>query len=303
MYYSGGVGRAKAPRAPRAYKGQMCGIHIPGLPAVEGGSPDPSLVLSWFYSRYTDPADRKAIRAAWKLEGYLDPLTSWPDDRAFELSPSRHADMLEELCADGLRPCEMLGSKLYDPHDDGAGTLANINPVLDELAKRDVVSRYCVGFEMDLWNTFESLQVIVDGVSARVKPMGRPLYVHFSPGYADWRPNVPGSTFADYWNRQVGKLTGLLHQRVQAWSNEEWQARVVDVLQRFAGYFGVSPDSGFGHPFDFIELEISADDQYWGRITEEQGNQLGSFILGTPAVQGPTGVLVGVMGSGNGQLS
>lgn len=297
--YFGGVASARAPVAPRAYFGNMCGVHVPGLPPVDGGSPDPTLVLSWFYPRY-DADSRRRIRDQWHAQHLPDVLLSWPDDRAFGLTRDQHADACGELCADGFQPADMLGSKLYDPQDDGWGTLENIRPVLETLAERDVVSRYCVGFEMNLWNTFESLQVIVDGVSAIVKPQNRPLYVHFSPGYADWRPNVPGSTFADYWNQQVGKLTGLFHQRVQQWSDAEWQARVVDVLERFAGNFGVVPDSGFGHPFDFIELEINADDQYWGRQSEADGDRLAQFILGTPASVGPLGP-VPVMGSGNGR--
>lgn len=288
-----------APRAPRSYRGQMCGVHVSGLPFVDGGAADPSLVLSWFYGRYT-ATDRAKIRAQWKEQQAIDVLVSWPDDRGFGLSIGQHVELCRELCADGLRPAEMLSSKVYDPHDDAAGTLANIRPALTALLAEDVVSRYCTGFEMDLWNSFDSLQAITDGLAAAIVPK-RPLYVHFSPGYADWRPDHPGSTFADYWNQQVGKLTGLWHQRNQSWSNDEWRARVVDVLERFAGGFGVVPDSGFGHPFDFIELEISADDQFYGRITEADGNALGSFILATPPVEGPAGLVV-VMGSGNGEL-
>ena len=286
-----------APAAPRTYRGQMCGVHVPNLPPVDGGADDPTLVLSWFYGRYS-PEDRARIRAQWKAQQAIDVLLSWPDDRAFGLSVQQHVNLCRELCADGLRPADMLSSKVYDPHNDIEGTLANIRPALVALIAEDVVSRYGTGFEMDLWNTYDSLQGITDGIAALVVPK-RPLYVHFSPGYADWRPDRPGSTFADYWNAQVGKLTGLWHQRVQAWDNAMWRARVVDVLERFAGNYGVVPDSGFGHPFDFIELEISADDQFYGRITEAQGNALGQFILATPPSSGPAG-LVYVIGSGNG---
>lgn len=293
------TGSVTAPKAPRTYKGQMCGIHVPGLPPVDGGSSDASLVLSWFYSRY-GANDRAKIRQAWKARGYFDVLLSWPDDRAFGLSVGQHVAMCRELCANGFRPCDMMSSKVYDPANDAPGTLRNVLPAINALIAEDVVSRYCDGFEMDLWNTFDSLQGITDGIAALVVPK-RPLYVHFSPGYADWRPDHPGSTFADYWNVQVGKLTGLLHQKVEAWDEPLWQARVVDVLERFAGGFGVNPDSGFGHPFDFVELEISADDQFYGRVSEHEGDKLGSFILTTPPSMGPLGP-VPVQGSGNGQL-
>lgn len=297
----GGIGGpVKAPIAPRVYKGQMCGIRLAGAPPVGGGSADASLILSWFYSRY--PADWRAkIRAAYLTAGYLDVLVSWTDDHAFGLTAAQHVSMLQELTAAGLRPAEMLSSKIYCPQDDAVGTLEIVNEVLPLLVKADCVSRYCVGFEMNLWNTYDSLQGIIDGVKAWVVP-ARPLAVHFSPGYADWRPDRPGSTFADFWNPNVGKLSALWHQAVPDWTDAEYQARLADVLARFAGGFNVSPDSGFGHPFDCTALEITAEPQFDGQMTEAQGNIRAHVALATPPASGPLG-LVPVMGSGNGSKS
>lgn len=295
--YLGATVTVKAPIAPRWYRGNLCGVHVSNLPPIDGGAPDPTLVLSWFYPRF-QPDKRADMRAEWRRRRYLDVLLSWPDDRAFGLSASQHADMCAELCGEGFQPVDMLSSKVYDPKDDGSATLVNILPALNILLTRDVVSRYCVGWEMNLWNTNKSLQQIIDGVTALTVPAKRPTYVHFSPGYADWRPDHPGSTFAEFWNAQVGKLTGLFHQRDQSWTNDLWRAKVIDVLERFAGGYGVVSDNGFGHPFDFIALESSADDQFWGRVTEAQGDALGAFILATPPVHG-----VFVQGSGNGCLS
>lgn len=288
-----------APVAPRSYRGNMCGVRVPGLPPVDGGAPDPSLVLSWFYARY-DPASRARIRQAWRARGYLDVLVSWPDDRAFGLSPAQHVAICQELAADGFRPCNMLSSKYYDPRDDGLGTLAHIVEGLAACVQADCCSRYAVGFEMDLWNTFESLQVITEGCAKWARSVRRPLYVHFSGGIADWRPNHPGSTFAEYWNAQVGLLSGLLHQRDLNWPMEEYRPRLQDILARFAGHFGVAPDSGFGHPFDLIELEITAQPQYLGQCSEAEGDALGTYALETPGMTGPAGLCT-VLGSGNGQ--
>lgn len=288
----------RAPVAPRIYRGQMCGIHLAGAPAVEGGAADSSLILSWFYGRY-EPEWRARIRSAYIAQGYPDVLVSWTDDRAVGCSPFDHVALLQELCADGLRPCEMLSSKVYCPQDDAVGTLAIINEVLPMLVEADCVSRYCVGFEMNLWNTYSSLQGIIDGIAAQVVPV-RPLSVHFSPGYADWRPDHPGSTFADFWNPNVGKLSSLWHQAVTTWTNEEYQFRLGDVLARFAGNFNVSPDSGFGHPFDCVALEITASDQFNG-MSEYDGDRRATVALNTPPASGPAGK-VAVMGSGNGEL-
>ena len=292
-FYGGALQRpATAPLAPRAYAGQMCGVHVPSLPPVAGGGADDSLVLSWFYPRYENPTDRARIREAWGTK-YPDALMSWQDDAAASFSYEQIVESRQELCAAGFRPCEMLASKYYSPAKDGPGTWALIQPMLERFIAADCISRYCVGWELDLFNDYTSLQYLIDKIAPLVAP--RPLYVHFSPGYADWRPDHPGSTFAEFWNAQVGKLTGLLHQAVTTWSEDEYRGRLTDILERFAGGFGVVPDSGFGHPFDLVELEITAIDQFNGHCTEEQGDARARFALGTPAVKG-----VSVMGSGNG---
>ena len=76
---------------------------------------------------------------------------------------------------------------------------------------------------------------------------------------------------------------------------------ICDVLTRFAGNFNVSPDSGFGHPFDDVELEITATLQFNGDMTEADGNSWGQWAIDTPPQGGPAG-LVGVQGSGNGAM-
>ncbi len=290
-----GAGAVRAPSAPRTYQGNMCGVHVPGLAPIEGGAADASLVLSWFYPRYAANW-RAAMRAVWKDRGDLDVLLSWPDDRGFGLSANQHVSMCQELAADGFRPCDMLSSKVYDPRDDAAGTLANIQPALSLLLASDAVSRYCVGWELNLWNSPQSLQAITDGLAAQIVPSGRPLYVHFSSGVFAWQPD--GEDTAAYWAANVGKLTGILHQRDPSSSPTcpTYQARIVDCLQRFAGGFNFPPDSGFGHPFDFIALEITAQPQFNGQMDEATGDAWGTCALTTP----PSGA-VRVQGSGNGQ--
>ncbi len=78
-----------------------------------------------------------------------------------------------------------------------------------------------------------------------------------------------------------------------------YQARIVDCLQRFAGQFFYPPDSGFGHPFDFVALEITAVDQFNGDMSEADGNTWGDTAISVPPEHGPLGP-VSVMGSGNG---
>lgn len=287
-----------APIAPRVYRGDM-GVFIPGAPDVgAGGVTD--LVLSFMYPRYP-PAFRAVIRQVWRARQSLDVLLSWQDDVQGGLSLRQVVDVRLELCALGFRPCEWLASKYYMPADDAAATLAIMEPALAAFLAADCISRYCVGGELDLWNQYQALQAMTDAIAPRVNAIGRTLAVHFSTNRADWRPDHPGSTFAEYWNPNQGKLSGgLWFQADSAASDADLQAEMIPILERFAGNAGVVSDSGFGHPFDCHAVEISLQKMFDGGMDQAECDRRGRVLLATPAQGGPAG-LVSVMGSGNGQ--
>lgn len=283
--------------APREYCGNMCGVHVPGLPPVYGSGDDPTLVMSWFVDyRYT-LEQRDQIRAVWRAHGYLDVLLSWPDSRAIGMSAADFGALMQEYLRAGFRPAVMLCSKVYDP-PDVPGILANIQPVLPYLV--GITPRMCVGWELSLWLSPTQVQELIDALCPLFTPAGTKCYVHFQQGYFAFQQD--GHTTADFWNLQVGKLTGIFFQRDLNESTETFLERVSDdCLPRFAGGYGFVSDSGFGHPFDFIGLELSAQDQFNGDWTTQQGDALGASMLALPPVTGPTGFTVRVMGSGNGQ--
>jgi hypothetical protein len=294
----GGHGLSRAPVAPRVYRGDM-GVFINGAPDVGAGG-DQNLVLSFMYPRY--PASfRATIRGVWQQRQSLDVLLSWQDDAAYGIPLGQIVAIRQELCAEGFRPCEWMASKVYMPRDDAAGTLAIMEPTLAAFLAADCISRYCVGGELDLWNSYDSLQAITDAMAPRVNGIGRTLSVHFSTNRADWRPDHPGSTFAEYWNPNVGKLEGLWFQADSSASDANLQAEMIPILERFAGNAGCSPDSGFGHPFDCHAVEISLQAMFDGNMGQAECDRRGSVLLATPPQGGPAG-LVNVMGSGNGQL-
>ena len=292
-----GRSRTVAPRAPRTYRGDM-GVFIDGAPDVGAGGA-PNLVLSFMYPRY--PATfRAVIRGAWRARQSLDVLLSWQDDAAYGIALGPCVAARQELCAEGFRPCEWLSSKVYSPRDDAAGTLAIMEPTLAAFLAADCISRYCVGAELDLWNTYDSLQAMTDAIAPRVNGIGRTLDVHFSTNRADWRPDHPGSTFAEYWNPNKGKLSGLWFQSDSSASDADLQAEMIPILARFAGNDNVVPDSGFGHPFDCHAVEISLQKMFDGGMTQAECDRRGRVLLATPPQGGPAGPVV-VMGSGNGQ--
>ena len=283
--------------APRFWKANMCGTRVEGIEPVAGGAGDASLVLSWFYDRYT-ATSREKIRAAWQAKGLTHVLLSWPDSRAVGQSVEQFKATCQELITAGFFPCVFLSSKDHDPHD-ASTVFVGLQPVLDALV--GIVPMFCVGWELSLWLSPTDVQTLIDGMASRLlKQPGTRLYVHFQEGYSSFQQ--PDHFFADFWNLNVGKLTGVLHQKVLSQTPAEYRGEsggLIDVLQRFAGNFGVSPDSGFGHPFDCVACEITAMPQFNGTVREDAGNALGRWAIETPAQIGPAG-MVGVMGSGNG---
>lgn len=276
--------------APRTWKGNMCGIRVPGLPSVPGGAADPTLFLSWFYDRY-DAETRVGIRLHMKAKGYTHWLVSWPDSRSVGSTPQAFLAMCQELIADGFFPCVFLTSKDYDNPDVGS-ILADLATVLPLLI--GVVPMFCIGWELSLWLSPTQVQQLIDAIAPQcLTREGTLVYVHWQQGYLSFQQ--PGEDTAAFWWLNVGKLTGDLHQRVLDWDKPMYQARIVDCLQRFAGQFNFPTDSGFGHPFDFVALEITAQPQFDGSMSEEEGNLWGDTAVSTPPVGS-----VAVMGSGNG---
>ncbi len=278
---------------PRTYSGNMCGIYIDGLPPVPGGAANPALVLSWFLDRY-QPADQARIKAAWKARGLTDVLVSWPDSRAAGASVGSFAAFCDGLYQEGFQPCVFLCSKDYDP-PSVPEIQARIAPLLPLLKQH--IGRLCVGWELSLWLSPTQVQQLIDWLSPQVNPWGGRLYVHFQVEYASFQQ--PDHTFADFWNLNIGKLTGILYQADVNWTPAFLQAKLKDVLDRFAGQFFCSPDSGFGHPFDCIGLELQAEAAFNDNVSEAEQNLYAWAAVSTPPTLGPFGP-VSVMGAGNG---
>ena len=192
----------------------------------------------------------------------------------------------------------MLLSKDFDPHHDPDECLRRAEEVLPWLLTPRRASRICIGWELSLWLSPSEAQFLVDQIAPRCQAYGVKTYVHFEQHFSHY--GADGELFFQYWNRQVGKLTGLWHQRDLTWREAEYQARLKDILDRFAGGFLTVTDNGFGQPFDCVAFEITASNQFNDGMTEQEGNRWGRVAIETPKAVGPAGEVT-VMGSGNGQ--
>lgn len=270
--------------APRFWKGNMCGVRVPGAPAVPGGAKDTSLILSWFYDRYPENW-RAVIRRGWKEKEITHVVLSWPDTRSVGTSLDQFKAICQELIDDGFYPCVFLSSKDHD-RADVSTILAGLESVLDALV--GLVPIFCIGWELSLWLSPTQVQQLINAISQRVHqhPETR-LYVHFQEGYPSFQQ--PGNTVANFWNPNVGKLTGLLYQKILSQNDAQFLDSLKDCLERFGGGFGMVKG------FDFVALELTAMQQFNGTCSEAEGDRIGQLAIDAPKVNG-----VGVMGSGNG---
>lgn len=268
--------------APRQYRGNMCGIRVPGAPPVPGGAADPSLILSWFYDRY--PADvRAVIRDAWKGREEVDVLLSWPDSRAVGATPDSFVATCRELVAAGLRPAVMLCSKDHDPHNV-QGVIQNIDAIYGKLLAERCVHRLCIGWELSLWLSPTDVQTLIDRYGPTALANQVQMFVHFQEGYGSFQQD--GKHFADFWNPNVGKLSGLFHQKVLAQNRNQYQfdsGGLHDILIRFGGGAGCTADRGDGTPFSLIALEITAMNQFNDGMSEQEGDSWGATAMQTPS--------------------
>lgn len=292
------------PAAPnlRWFRGDLCGVEVPGLPAVTGGAVNASTVLSWFLDRYS-PANQALIIATYKARGYTHFLLSWPDSRSGNgQSIAQFVATCQMVQANGLYPVVFLASKDYDGVDPNP---ASLDAIMAALLAGACVPIACVGWELDLFNTPGApIQALINHVAATLVPTAN-LYVHFSQWISSWQAN--GQLGSVFWAANVGKLTGILYQRhlVQEASCGDHQARLDDFQVRFGnGAAGWPQDSGFGHPFDTVAFESSASPRFDGGLTEAQARARGDQSICTPAVAITSGPYAGtnyvIQGYGNG---
>jgi hypothetical protein len=281
---------AGIPSTKRWFKGNFCGVHVAGLPVINGSSSDPTLVFSPFLDRYS-PGDQARILTAHLAHGYTHFKLSWPDSRDGNgQSIAQFVATCLAVQTAGFYPVVFLAAK---GNDDPANYNNIVGPVVSALVAAGVLPICCVGWELSLWMSPTQVQQAIDFLVSQgiTEAQGHNLYVHFQTGYAAFQQ--PGNFTSAFWQANVGKLTGLLWQADPAWSCGFLQAKANDVQVRCAGQDGWPNDSGFGHPIDCVADELTAMTQFFSGLSEGAGDQQGFNAICSP---GP----VPIMGSNNG---
>lgn len=281
------------PVAPnlRWVRGDFCGVTVPGLPAVAGGSADTSLVFSPHLDRYSAPNQTK-ILAAHTANHYTHFLLSWPDSRDGNgQSIAQFTATAQAVQAAGFYPVIALFSKDFDGQNPDP---SSVDAVLASLIGAGAIPMCKIAWEMNLFNDpGPTTQALIDHVTGILVPAGTRCYVHFSEGYVAWQ--APGDPGAAFWEKNQGKLRGIMHQKDLTWDCGMYQARLVDLQIRFGtGAAGWPATSGFGGDnFDIIAWEHTAALRFNTSVSEAQ-----SKIVGTQAISSASAIPI--MGSGNG---
>lgn len=285
------------PNSLRWFKGNFCGIRVPGIESIPGGAGDASLVFTPFLDRYS-PDSQSAILSSYRNHGYSHFKLSWPDSRDGNgQSVAQFIGTVGRVQAAGLNPVVFLSAKGYDDPGNFPGA---VNPIIGPL-KAAGVQLFCVGWELSLWMSPQQCQNAIDYCVSQglTEASGHLLYVHFQVGYPSFQFN--GERTAAFWQRNVGKLTGLLYQAdpsdscadLQTGNPTTGKSGLIDIQLRCAGGAFWPTDTGFGHPVDCVADELTAMTQFFGGLSEGGGDQQGFYAICSP---GP----VAISGSNNG---
>jgi len=277
------------------WRGDAWGITIPDLPWVPGGAVGPaqSRVLTYFLDRYGKTVE-KQILDQHRANGYTHISLSPQDSIAAGQSADAYVQMAVRCKQAGLFVHHLLRSKYYT---STRPDLSDLDPLVHTLLEAGAADVLTPAWEMNYWSP-EIVRAMIDHDAALIGDRAR-IMLHFYPHYIAWPPNT--ETSAEFWQKNYGKVDGLLYQCDPTWSAGMMAARITDGLDRLApgGMYGLG-DSGRGHPIDYVVWETIATCQFGnlpdgdGRLADEDlGNLKGYECTCAPG-------LMTVKGFGNG---
>lgn len=309
------------------YRGQMCGIRIPGAPPVPGCGADPSLVMTALLDRYVGPAAwvQDAFLLKYAEDGYTDLQRSFGHAMPFSagdwtwpgVSLQQFIALTQKAQREyGLQADQWIlgGDALYNCNQPLSYWRPIIDSILDPLLVAGAIDKACVGWQLDqLFGatpgnaTIEVIAYIAQKLPARI-----PLFTHWmNEALAWWKTggevwvdqwNPDGFTVRDrftWWLAMRPYLTGGHHQGDNKMAREDpklYQDKLKDTLDAFHdGRMGMSRRSGVEIPFQLTGYEETAQNQFDNECSEDEGDRAGAIILCTTSGTG-----AGLDGYGNG---
>lgn len=264
-----------AARDLRYYRGQFCGIRIPGAPFVPGANPaNTDLVMTCLLDNYPeaireDFLEQYATAGLTHLQRSIGHAFAYGVDYAAFEALSRRAREVYGLFCDqwllgvketdaGYRANEMGGlpplpddKVLWVGGQDGAFWTPRLRPIVARMLDAGIVDSACVCWQMDGMQQSAPGNPTLSTIAAvaSLLPQSIPLFTHWineamawwKTGGEDWT-DAHGTIFVDdrfsFWRACGPYLTGAYHQgnTTLARTNQvQYQGRQRDTLNPFAG--------------------------------------------------------------------
>lgn len=279
-------------------RGNFCGIRVPGAPPVPGGrnatvpGRDTDLMMSMqlheYPQEYRDAyiqahLDRQYTHLQRSLIHALGDLGLFSPTGLIKTTLDDYVKTSAAAQAKGLYQDHwILTGDINSPNRDQMAAYYQpmLGPILDVLIANKVVDMMCVGWQLNEFNSGESLQSVIDWLADVCGPHNIPLFIHFDP-LVTWWGGVYNDRFA-FWNGQKDKLSGLHFQSDVTLSVQDLQGRMNDTIAPFRnGQMGQT----FGRNYIFSATELTANAQFFGPdegqvvTSEDDGDLVGRYAM------------------------
>jgi hypothetical protein len=272
------------------YRGNFCGLRIEGAPAVPGGNDqNPTLIMSCLLDNYPrDVQDR--FLDAYASYGYTHLQRSVFHALHYGSTLDQYIDLSKRARARGLFADHwfLAGEDVCPGGRDQHVSFwqQQLDPIFAQLLGAGVIDLACVGWQLDGYNIPGNNLIEIIKYIAEALPRSIPLYTHWmNEALAWWATNIDpatGENLGEVWSDQYQTirvndrfswwaamqpyLTGGHHQGNTRMAVKEYQDRLCDTLDPFAGDtskgdMGKSQRDGV-RPFVMTVFECSGQDQF-----------------------------------------
>lgn len=300
------------------YRGNFCGIRVPGAPYVNGG-PQPGntdLMMACLLDNYPQEWQEQFLAIyAYKcgythLQRSIGHALYYGSSMQSFIALSTLAQQHGLFCDQWLISNEIPGFA----NDQDANYWAPIlGPYIDQLVGAGVMDSCVPSWQMDQVNQGapgNPTISIIAYVAGKLRG-GIPVYTHWiNDAMAWWKTG--GEVWTDeyqsvnvfdrfsWWQAMAPYLTGGHYQgdvTLARTDPETYQGKIRDTLNNFVnGRMGQSRRLGFSENFRMTNFECTAQDQFNGDCDENEGDKIGYILTCTKA----DGYVAGLSGYGNG---
>ena len=297
------------------YRGNFCGIRVPGAPAVPGGSADTDLMMTCLLDNYPQAWQEQFLNIYAYRCGYTHLQRSighalyYGSSMQSFLDLSRKAQSYGLFCDQWLISNEIPG---FQNNQDATYWAPILGPYIDQMLGAGVMDLCCPSWQMDQVNQGapgNPTISIIAYVAGKLSP-SIPVYTHWvNEALAWWKTG--GEVWSDqyqtinvydrftWWQCMNYYLTGGHHQGNGQTAIDDpqlYQDKMKDTLNPFYdGRMGHSLRSGSNFKLD--TFESTAQLQFDGQCSEEIGDRTGYILTCTTSDVGAT---LGMSGYGNG---